>query len=74
MVHYIQIAFYMYMYKASHYYMYNVLSNELVEVSCPRDRLAQLIQKVCEAKWTRRSGAADEDFVRERSAEIASLV
>jgi CRISPR/Cas system-associated exonuclease Cas4 (RecB family) len=64
--HYLQVALYMYMMQVNgcakpHNYLYNVLSDELVEIRC--DCLVELVDDLITAKLSMQKETTDEEFL-----------
>lgn len=64
--HYLQVALYMYMMQVNgcpkpHNYLYNVLSDELVEIRC--DCLVELVDDLISAKLAMQKDMTDEEFL-----------
>lgn len=61
--HYMQLVLYMYLHKVSKNYLYNALTNELVEVSCSDAILQEVVAKLCGAKFGMKETVSDEQFL-----------
>ena len=60
--HYLQTALYSYLHKASGAYIFNVLTEELVEVQC--DDLPGMVEILMHAKFAPRVRVSSEEFIR----------
>lgn len=69
--HYLQLAIYKYLYeseykneaKSKKYYMYNVRSDELVEMQCDYDVLSIMMKDIIESKYSSKKNISDEQFI-----------
>lgn len=74
--HFLQLAIYMYIIKATrvvenendstqdmNYYLYNILTNELVRISCSFDNLKDIVRSLIYEKYMNHSEQSDEEFI-----------
>jgi hypothetical protein len=72
--HHLQLALYMYLYemnvgannedaKKRKYYLYNILTDELREIQCEREKLCQMVDFMIEAKYAERKQINDAAFL-----------
>jgi hypothetical protein len=72
--HHLQLALYMYLYemnvvannedtKKRKYYLYNILTDELREIQCEREKLCQMVDFMIEAKYAERKDINDAAFL-----------
>jgi len=68
--HYLQIAIYMYLYIKNNntenvnYYLYNILTNELIEISCNIENLKIIVEKIVEYKYFIREKINTDKFIK----------
>jgi hypothetical protein len=76
--HILQLAIYMYIYEnqnnnviiTNKYYLYNILSDELVKIKSTHDRLKQMIEYLIDYKYNNKDKLSDEKFLNNISNNI----
>jgi len=61
--HYMQLVLYMYLHKVPKNYLFNALTDELVEVSCSDAVLQEVVAKLCHSKFGKKDAYTDEQFL-----------
>lgn len=71
--HILQLSIYMYMHKDQmqtnineneyHYYLYNILTDELIEISCIYEKLKEMIKYIIEQKYYTKNKKTDIEFM-----------
>ena len=61
--HYMQLVLYMYLHKVPKNYLFNALTNELVEVACSDEVLQEIVAKLCHSKFGKKDTFTDEQFL-----------
>jgi hypothetical protein len=70
--HYLQLMLYMYLHKSQNpddskkYILYNILSDEMIQIDCDIDVLEKLVKKIIKTKNNGLDKISDKEFVRDR--------
>jgi hypothetical protein len=69
--HYLQLAFYMYIYEnkkktdtVMSYVLFNILTNEYYTVSCDPEKLREMVKFVIDTKYTSKTLLTNEEFIK----------
>ena len=69
--HYLQLAFYMYIYELNKktdadisYVLFNILTNEYYTVSCDSEKLREIVKFVIDTKYTSKTLLTNEEFIK----------
>jgi hypothetical protein len=69
--HYLQLAFYMYIYELNKktdtdisYVLFNILTNEYYTVSCDPEKLREIVKFVIDTKYTSKKLLTNEEFIK----------
>lgn len=69
--HYLQLAFYMYIYELKKktdtnmsYVLFNILTNEYYTISCDAEKLRNMVKFVIDAKYNKKKALTNEEFIK----------